>query len=185
MEIKINLIPPHKKEDIARAYWLRLVSKWEIEFVLLLVLLIAFLFSMNLVLKTSVLAENNAELLTEKNNDKYKLLEEYDNEIKVVIEQMAGVKKVQANQLYWSKVLLKINENFINGIEVVSLTTKNYDMTIAGRADTRDSLIAFKDKLAQDSCFANVDLPLSNLTSREDVEFQLSLKIKKECLKYE
>lgn len=185
MKIKLNLIPPQKKEEIKRAYWLRLVSKWEMEFVILLIFFIAVLASMNFVLKANMAAEDNDMLLVEKNNDNYNKIKEYDNEVKDISGQMANIKKLQSSQLYWSKLLMKLNDKVVSGIEITSLVTSEYDLILNGKADTRDNLIAFKESLAQDSCFSEVDLPLSNLVSKDNVEFQLSLRIKKECLNYE
>jgi len=182
MKIKLNLIPPQKKEAIKRAHWLRLVSKWEIEFVLLLVFFIAVLVSMNLILKVNMEMEANDTSLAEKNNYKYNQIKEYDSEIVDVNKQIVNVRNLQANQLYWSNLLLKLNSKVVNGIEIVSLVTKEYDLILNGKADTRDNLIIFKDSLVQDDCFSGVDLPLSNLVSKDNVEFQISFSIKKECL---
>lgn len=183
MKIKLNLIPPQKKEEIKKAYWLRLVSKWEIEFVFLLVFFIATLAIMNFILQINIATEDNNAHLTEENSAKYNAIKEYDNEIKDAAKQIANVKKIQDNQLYWSKLLKKIDDNVKTGIEITSLTTTEYSLVLSGKADTRDGLIALKDGLASDACFANVDLPLSNLVSKENVEFKIALKINKECLK--
>ena len=185
MKIKLNLIPPQRKEEIKKAYWLRLVSRWEIEFVLLLLLFIAVLASMNFILKINIATETDSVLVVGKDSDKYDLISEYDKEIKDISGQVASVKKIQDNQLYWSRLLLKLNEKVFDGIEITDLTTSDYAVVLDGKANTRDDLIAFKDSLVQDQCFSNVELPLSNLVSKDNVEFQISLAIKKECLKYE
>ena len=185
MKIKLNLIPPQRKEEIKKAYWLRLVSRWEIEFVLLLLLFIAVLASMNFILKINIATETDSVLVVGKDSDKYDLISEYDKEIKDISGQVASVKKIQDNQLYWSRLLLKLNEKVFDGLEITDLTTSDYAVVLDGKANTRDDLIAFKDSLVQDQCFSNVELPLSNLVSKDNVEFQISLAIKKECLKYE
>lgn len=183
MKIKLNLIPKQKKEQIKRAYFLRIISKWEMEFFFLLIFFVAILISINLILSINIEAENNSVSLVEKNNDKYSLIKEYNKEIIEVNEQIANVKKIQVNQLHWSKLLSKLNEKVFNGIEVTSLVTSDYNLIFSGKANTRDNLIILKDKLSQDDCFSDVGLPLSNLVSKDNVEFQINLKIKKECLK--
>jgi hypothetical protein len=50
-------------------------------------------------------------------------------------------------------------------------------------ANNRDNLIQFKDNLEKESCFSEINLPLSNLVEKENVEFQIDFNIKKDCLK--
>jgi hypothetical protein len=183
MKIKLNLISPQKKEEIRRAYWLRLVLRWEVEFVSLVIFFIVVLVSMNLILKTNIETESNGEQATRANDNKYTLIKEYDTEISDITKHITSVKRMQANQLYWSKLMFKLNEKVLTGIEISSLLTSDYGIMINGKVDTRDKLIAFKDSFSQDACFSDVNLPLSNLVSKSNIEFQMSLKIKKECLK--
>ncbi|MBI5045542.1 MAG: hypothetical protein HZC14_00855 [Candidatus Niyogibacteria bacterium] len=52
-------------------------------------------------------------------------------------------------------------------------------LTVLGYADTREALLKFVDKLEQSGFFGKVYSPISNLLSREKVEFSLVLDIKK------
>ena len=52
-----------------------------------------------------------------------------------------------------------------------------------GLADTREDLIFLKEKLGEDGCFSDIDLPLSNLVDKNNIEFQIVFKIKSDCLK--
>ncbi|MBI1985025.1 MAG: hypothetical protein HYS60_02905, partial [Candidatus Wildermuthbacteria bacterium] len=55
---------------------------------------------------------------------------------------------------------------------------QNYSMSISlrGFAPTRDLLLAFKEGLAKDPSFQDVQFPLSNLANPSDINFSASLK---------
>ena len=118
-----------------------------------------------------------------KSNEQYKEIEKYESEINNVNSNLSQIEKLQNGQLNWSKFFQRFNEHFSNEIEVKGLATRNYSIALIGAAKTRDNLISFKDSLAADSCFSEVNLPLSNLVSKEDLDFQIDFKIKQECLK--
>lgn len=53
-----------------------------------------------------------------------------------------------------------------------------YKVTLTGKAETRDQVILLKERLVQSSFYREVISPVSNLTSRENVEFDFTLKLK-------
>jgi len=183
MKIKLNLIPPYRKEEIEKTYRLRVALRWDGELLLVIFLFIATLASISYILKINLGTASNAEGLAAKNNDEYKKIEQYDNEIQDVNSLVADVGKIQSGQLYWSKFLTAFSGKVVAGVEIDNLTTNNYLITVAGKADTRDNLLAFKNNLDRDSCFTAVDLPLSNLVSQNDINFQMTFQFKKDCLK--
>ena len=46
-------------------------------------------------------------------------------------------------------------------------------LTVSGVAEDRESLVAFSRQLASHGAFSSVDLPVSNLSGREDIEFTI------------
>lgn len=180
---KINLIPPYRKEEILRSYNLRMLFKWELELAAILILLILALVSINSILKINLSAAINDFNMNNQNSEQFKKIEKYDNDAKNMSAIISNVGKIQAAQFYWSKFLAKINDKVISGIEVNKLTTKNYEISLGGKANTRDNLIIFRDNIGKDDCFTDVNLPLSNLVAKDNIDFQMTFKIKKECLK--
>lgn len=53
-----------------------------------------------------------------------------------------------------------------------------YEIILSGKAKERDQVIRLKEKLASSDFYREVISPVSNLTSREDVEFDFTLKLK-------
>lgn len=180
---KINLIPPYRKEEISRAYNLRTLLKWEAELAAILALLVLALISINAIVKINLSVAVNDSSVINKTSEQYKAIEQYDDDTKNTNAVISNVGKIQNAQFYWSKFLAKLNDKVISGVAISKITTKNYDITVGGKVNTRDNLITFRDNIINDSCFTDVDLPLSNLVARDNIDFQMTFKIKRECLK--
>jgi hypothetical protein len=183
MEIKLNLIPSYKKEEIKKSYRLRMILKWEGELFIIFLLFVAGLISMDYILKVNVFSVNYSSIVATKESSQSKAIEKYDNGIKDMNGLVSKVGKIQSGQLYWSKFLMKFNDNVVPGIEITNLSTQNYKVSLTGKAGTRDNLLALKDGIEKEDCFDTVNLPLSNLVSKENMVFQMDFQIKKECLK--
>ncbi|HCP08650.1 MAG TPA: hypothetical protein DIT25_02545 [Candidatus Moranbacteria bacterium] len=183
MRIKINLIPPYRKEEIRKASRLRSVIRWELELIFMLAVFAVFLAGINHILRFSLSAVNSNFSIAIKDNTQYKIIEKHDNEINEINNAVADVAKIQKDQMYWADFLHSFSLAVPDGIKVSDLSSKNYSIYLSGEADTRENLLRLKDKLTEDSCFSEVNLPLSNLVSKNDAIFQLNFKIKKECLK--
>jgi len=65
------------------------------------------------------------------------------------------------------------------GITIKGINLSLIDKTIAfsGEATTRDELIILENNLSSDSMFSNFSYPLSNLSEKENIKFDLSGKI--------
>jgi Tfp pilus assembly protein PilN len=181
--IRLNLIPENKKEEIRQAYRFRMVLKWGVELSSILFVFALLLFSINYILLINLRMADQEINSIKSNNEKYKEMEKYDSEIREINSKVATIEKIAGGQLYWSKFLAKLNEKAIPEIEMTNILTKNYAIFLAGKAKNRDDLLKFKENLEKEECFTDVNLPLSNLVSRAEVDFQLDLNIKPECLK--
>lgn len=80
-------------------------------------------------------------------------------------------------------MFLTINKNISEGVVLNQVSSDGLLVNLSGQASTRESLIAFKDKLNSADCFDNVDLPFSNLVLKENIDFKINLKVKRDCLK--
>ncbi|MCX6763310.1 MAG: hypothetical protein NTZ97_01060 [Candidatus Moranbacteria bacterium] len=177
--INLNLIPPDKKQAIQKTFQLRNVWRWEIElsgiFLTCLFILISISHILNLNVKNTIL-----DVSGKNGVDKLKKLE---MEIKNANASITETEKIQKGQLNWSKLLLLINRDVNANINLGGIATKEYTVTVSGQASTRDDLVAFKERLDKEDCLAEVNLPLSNLVAKENLDFQIIFQIKPECLK--
>ena len=51
-------------------------------------------------------------------------------------------------------------------------------LLISGLARNRESLVAFSKRLSENSTFSQTDLPISNLSKKENIDFSLTLTVK-------
>lgn len=182
MKIKINLLPRENKEEIAKAGCFRAVLGWEAVIFLIISTEIAFLFGINYLLNF------NLRLVSEEKNSssdsaQYETIKYYENKFSEINSKLSKISDVSSGQIYWSELFLKLNDTVPDDVEISGLSTKNFSVSLAGKAKTRDDLLLFKDNLSQEECFENVNLPLSNLVSKEDIVFQIDLEIKESCIK--
>ncbi|MFA6047193.1 MAG: PilN domain-containing protein [Parcubacteria group bacterium] len=182
MEIKINLLPDYRKEEIAKANRFKLVIRLGLVILSIFILFYSFLFGLISVLKT----ELNSVLISQKmsgNTEQLSRIKNFDDEFKETNSMAGQSLTLEKDQLYWTNLFTLLSNDLSDGITITNLATKDYSVLLAGKANDRDALMKYKDKLAGEKCFSNVNLPLSNLVSKEDISFQMDLKIDKDCLR--
>lgn len=180
MEIYLNLLPKEKKDAIKRKKLTKLIIGQELVIVLVALLFITVLFSVNLILsfqREAVLSESlGAE------DERYVKMEKYEKLFEATNQKVIFINSLQKKHLYWSNLFLKFNDVVPDGILINEIANDNYKILVFGKADTRDILLAFKDKIGNNDCFENVNIPLSNIVVKKDIDFQIDFNIKKSCL---
>jgi Tfp pilus assembly protein PilN len=181
MEININIIPDYKKEEISQTKRLWSVLKLGLVLVFISIVFLLFLLGLN---KTLDLNLQSVALGQETGKDK----EQYDK-IRTLDEKFSGINSdvnevmsIKRDQLYWSKLFILMKDKVPGGVELTGLINKDYNVSLSGKADNRDSLISFKESLEKEDCFSDINLPLSNLVERDNIVFQMDFQIKEECL---
>jgi type IV pilus assembly protein PilM len=182
MEIRLNLIPPEKKAEIAKNHNLRLIIRLEVFLAIVVLLFIVVLASFSYILNMNMGNQLNEKKQTEK-EVQYEKIKNYDEQFSLANSKISKIMTIKKDQVYWSAFFDKMNGIVFPGIDVFSISNVDYSITILGRSLTRDDLILFKEKLEKDSCFSSVDLPLSNLVDKSNIEFQIDFEISKDCLK--
>ena len=181
MEIKLNLISPEKKEKLKKTRHLSLILRLEFFFGLALVIFLVVLASFEYVLRLN-LSTQLSDYQKGGNFQKIKEVNDFDEKFASANSQIVSLSKIENDQAYWSNIFLKINDIIFPAISVNSLFNEGYSFTILGNASTRDDLILLKEKIEKEDCFFEINLPLSNLVGKNDVEFGISFKVDKECL---
>ena len=93
------------------------------------------------------------------------------------------VSEMKKNKIYWSLLMEELSRIIPQNVFLTDLATKTYKISIIGKAGNREKLVEFQDNLKKSSCFSEVTYPLSNYTSKEDLEFTIDFKVKEECVK--
>lgn len=176
----INLIPPSAKKSITLEYWLRVISMWSVIWSIALLLGISIMIPayVLITLQVSAFSESAAsasqKLATLK--DVSKELEQASEGARVLIDGMRFVKVSDYEALF------RDLEN-----DDVRLTQIGIDRTkdglaparLAGQAASRQALASFRDALLAQPEVASVDLPISNLAKDKDIQFSLTVTLKK------
>lgn len=182
MEIKLNLIPPERKEEIVKNNRLKLAVRLEMFFTAALIIFFAVLLSFEYILNFSLALDSTVKEEGGKVSQ-YEEIKNYDSQFSQINSQISKIMKVKGEQLYWSVLFAKLGGMVFPGIEIESLSTADYAVAVSGISNTRDSLLLFKEKMEKENCFSNVGLPLSNLIDKSNIEFQIDFNIDRNCLR--
>ncbi|MDH4330173.1 MAG: PilN domain-containing protein [Candidatus Moranbacteria bacterium] len=182
MKIAINLLPEKRKKDIKRRKFLLFIIWQEVLIIFTAIVFFAVLFSTNFILGINF---QNIQKDGEKyfNRSEFKEMKKYEQEFANVNKRASVVREIQKNDFYWTNFFYELSRIIPEGIKLSSLSTNQSSVTLMGRSNSRDNLIVLKDKLEASGCFLEVDVPLSNIVKKEDIDFKIELKINKECLK--
>lgn len=181
MKTYINLLPEGKKEEIESERKIRTIISQEIGFSFAVVFFVVILFLINFILKIQV---ESTEVVYQKEQSLsgYQEIRVYEDKFRVANSKIASVSKVQDSHLEWVGVLTKLSQLFPGGVSVNGIATKEYRLFLLGKAQKREDLLKFQEAINASDCFANINAPLSNLVSKENIDFQIDVDIKKECL---
>ena len=182
MKIYLNLLPEEKKRKVKRRKIFWLIIRQETLFLFAVVFLIAFLLSTNFILKIQSDGVDSANT-PEQSQQSYNDIKTYEDKFKETNEKTAAFLKIAKSHLYWSGVLDRLSNVAPDGVSISSLVTKNYQISLAGRAKNRDDLLKFQENIGKDDCFSDINAPLSNFVTKENVDFQIDFKVKQDCLK--
>lgn len=182
MKISLDLLPKNKKAEIKREKVFREILREGALFffpVLVLAAILGNVFYL-LILQRSF---NNTDYAVQQGQEKYQELSKYNDDFKKINESSGSLIRIQNGHLRWSNVFDQLGQGIPGGIMIEGFSNKNYTVYLIGKALSRDKLLEFKANLGANSCFENVNVPLSNLVVKDNVDFQIDFGVKQECLK--
>jgi Tfp pilus assembly protein PilN len=182
MIVTIDLLPEERKKEIRNKNIFVLLLKQEFLFTFSVIFFIVFLMSLNFILKfqrESMVAVYSDEETLKRNEE----LKKYEEKFKEINKKVSSISDIYNKHLFWSGIFYKLSESVPIGVTLNNLTTTDYKISIVGIASKRDDFLKFEENMGKSDCFTDVNAPLSNLVVKEDVDFQIDFKIKKECLK--
>ena len=181
MKIRINLLPENRKILARNKKRFKSIIEQEILFILPVVVFIFMLIGINLVLKV----QNSSIDISNKmlgDQEGYKDMKSYEEKANFINTKVLDIRKIKESTMSWSGVINEMINVMPEGISLSNLSTADYKITLIGKANNRETLIAFKNLILESSCFENANVPLSNLVVKENVNFEMDFDVKKECL---
>jgi hypothetical protein len=173
----INLIPPSAKKSIAFEYWKRVITVWFCLFSSALVILSVFL------LPTYIALQSQISFLEDKVSSGLDRVSDYDiTATELITANKQAALLLDNNATNTPSSLVKILNTYAgNGVSINNFQFTKLDSTpglvLAGVASTRQELARFRDEITQDSRFATVNLPISNLIKDKDLIFSMEISI--------
>jgi hypothetical protein len=175
----INLIPEVVRTAIVKEYWVRVVT-------------VAF-FMFSAVLVAVVLIASPVYVLITTQVDAY-ATSANEAAMRVADFDVSSSELVRANQMSAQIAALESETKFMDVVNMVELVPKtgieisSYSFNrsggkvspiqIAGVAETRQTLAAFRDELLKNDRVLDAVLPISNLAKDKDLDFLLTVTIK-------
>lgn len=182
--ITINLLASQQKQDLTTSKTnISIIGSFVILFSVVIILSIALYF-MNDLQKQNLDSLNQETLNIEKflNQENNQNLEK---KIKDINYYLSTIKKIENERTNFANVLAEIANLTPDNIRLIEINLnkplKNFE--IKGIAKTRDSLIKFDENLQQANDFKDIQSPLSNITTSNDIEFTLSGNLTDQALK--
>ncbi|MBP6924677.1 MAG: hypothetical protein KBC62_04495 [Candidatus Pacebacteria bacterium] len=176
----INLIPPTAKKGIRTEYWLRVVTTWFILITGALVASIAVMAPAFVLINLQIGASAESSAVASQKIAGYESvaneLKRSNVEAKAVLDttayipisdQIAIIRKYEGLDITISDIVISRSKDGFSPIQVT------------GRAVSRQSLSQFRESLLAEPSIATVDLPISNLAKDRDIQFNLSVTVKK------
>lgn len=182
MKISLDLLPQDKKNQIRRNKIFGRIIREEILFIVPIIVFVLILLNVYYILNYQF-GSLSAAGIAGRGQDKYQELNKYEERFKQVNERVDLLSKIQNGHFHWLNVLERLAEITPDGVYLNSISSKNYQVFLLGKAKTREDLLKFKDNLEGADCFQNINVPLSNLVVKEDIDFQMDLQVNKECLR--
>jgi type IV pilus assembly protein PilM len=179
---KINLLSTEKKEIISQNRKFKALLGWEVVIFSIFLFFVIFLWGVRSFLGFNLMAipdlkNNRAE------DGQYATIRYYEGKFSEINVKLGKISSINNDQLYWSEVFLKISSAQPDAVALTGLITNNLTIFLDGNANTREDLLLFKDRLTQTNCFSNVNLPLSDLVSKDNIDFKITLDVANDCIK--
>jgi len=182
MKIYLDLLPQERKNEFKRKKSFAAILHRELLFLFPILVFIVILVNVYLILG---IQESNTKVTGsgQQSQGEYKQLHVYENEFKQTNDLTTFLSRAQAGHIYWSRLISNMSAIAGNGIYFTEFSTKDFQVFILGRAKSREDLIAFKDAVGNSGCADNVNVPLSNLVTPSDVDFQMDFTVTQACIK--
>jgi hypothetical protein len=109
-------------------------------------------------------------------------LRRYEGKFLGINEAVNTVGKIEAGHLHFSQVFRILDAVQPSDVFLRQMMSKDRKVTLTGIAGTREDLLLFEERLKASTCVEEVNVPLSNLFSQKDLEFQIEFAVTVECL---
>lgn len=181
MRVLLNLLPEEGRESIRKRYYNRFFF-WQAVFLLGIELFyLAVLGGILLVIHENRLSLERTETERVQTNVEVKKIAEYESQFRDANRLSGQTLEFHRRHLSWTELFLRLDRLVPDRVSITSLATKEYGVFLSGYAVSRDDFLEFEKRLKSEPCFTGFVVPVSNLFSEKDVEFQVDFSVREEC----
>jgi hypothetical protein len=177
----INLIPKHAQKSIHFEYLIRVASVW------LILWSISLLAAASILLPPYVLIGTQVAGYEQSATEAMERVHEYKNTSTELILASQEAKQIIDESLIaaFTGYLHMVESLQGEQVQVTEIDLSRTEegmvpMLISGIASDRQALASFRDRLLADDRVSAVDLPISNLTSDRDINFDITVTLVKQ-----
>jgi len=171
--IKINIIPPKKKREIA------LNKKTKIYFKFITILLINFTLYTLIFLAVRIITQKYYKETENRTLIANQSKPNYEEKIKTINEQIQYIKNIQDRFVNWSDFFIFLSTINKSGIvfQQININKTTNSLSLSGIADTRDDLLKLKKILENTETLTEIELPFSTLLEKNNITFEIKAKL--------
>ncbi|MDD5291138.1 MAG: hypothetical protein PHZ04_03405 [Patescibacteria group bacterium] len=177
--LNLNLVSQELKQEIR----LRHVYKMFKQASYILVIITIFIAVVMLVAK--IILQNNFNKIVEQTTLITKDSQGQNSKIREINTHLSFVEKIQDGFIPWS-YLFKDLAGYANSdinFYLVKVNKEKKEIELKGIAKTRESLLALKEGLGKSAIFYDLDFPMKNILEKNDINFEMTAKLKLENIK--
>lgn len=181
MKTSINLLPADSRSALQRIMRLRALAMQGLFWVIIPVGVILVLWALML---ATTIERNGLAVVDESMRTQYDVAavtadEAIFRSTNIAVKRAAKAEVIARQP---SRTITQIAQHFPQNSRLDRLTIVDSQVTLAGTARNRAAVLALKEQLEQNNCFADVVTPLASIVQKEDVSFTINFNIIKECL---
>lgn len=178
--IKLNLIPTTEKDNYKIEITRRFLIFFSIGISIITIIFITLLGAEYFFLSLQIDPEIQ-KLSIEKATEKFKKVEEFENQIKNTNKKIDAILNVN-NQLSLMAPAIEKITNASSGrnsyLKSVVIDKTSSTVSIKGFSPTREQVVSIQNNLKNDSSFGDISAPYANFLKQKNVDFSFDFKIK-------
>jgi hypothetical protein len=184
MKTLLNLLPEEKKDAIQNRLRSRFLL-WQLFLVFVLeafylTMLVSTYFVLDYQLKSLKGLETTSPLASTEDENR---LSQYEKKFEETNAKVESAARIESIHLHFSQVFRLLDPLLVDGVTIHEIATNEFVVSVSGLATKRDDLLRLDERLkSATECITNVNIPISNLFSQKDIDFQMDFSIRPECL---
>ncbi len=181
MKILLNILPEENKKKIQARKRFRFFL-WQVFLILMLEFTYVIILGGTFFVLRFELQNITQVGMNRQSEESQSILLSYQQKFREMNTATEMIAKIDAQHFSFEKIFSSLDALVPDGMTIDHLSTKDYTIILSGKAKKREDLLTFENRLKTSSCVEKVNVPISNLFSQDNIDFQVDFDIKNECL---